>query len=115
MENLFNQITLREEKVKRQQAESFSSLVSHEIRTPLNSVLFFIHLILSLLLTYPDLPEKFVQELHKYCDYMQSQLTLSLTFVDDMLDLNQIGEGVFSLTLNPFDPNKVFKMIEEIF
>ena len=89
--------------------------MSHEIRTPLNSVLFFIHLILSLLLTYPDLPEKFVQELHKYCDYMQSQLTLSLTFVDDMLDLNQIGEGVFSLTLNPFDPNKVFKMIEEIF
>lgn len=46
---------------------------------------------------------------------MQSQLTLSLTFVDDMLDLSQIGAGVFSLTVSDFDPNNVFKMIQEIF
>ena len=67
VQNLLNQITLREEKVKRQQAESFSSLVSHEIRTPLNSVIFFLRLILTLILSYPELPEQFVQELHKYC------------------------------------------------
>lgn len=46
---------------------------------------------------------------------MQSQLILSLTFVDDMLDLSQIGVGVFSLTVGVFNPNSVFKMIEEIF
>ena len=88
VETLFSQITLQEEKVKRQQANSFSSLVSHEIRTPLNSVMFFLRLILNLILSYPQLPPKFEAELQKYCGYMQSQLTLSLTFVEDMLDLS---------------------------
>ena len=60
VENLLNQITLRKEKMKQQQAKSFSSLVSHEIRTPVNTVIFFLRLILTLILSYPELPEQFV-------------------------------------------------------
>ena len=87
VENLFTQIALREEKVKRQQAESFSSLISHETRTPLNSAVFFLRMILTLIQSYPGLPKTFEKDLQKYCSYILSQLTLSLTFVDDMLDL----------------------------
>ena len=101
--------------MKQQQAVSFSSLVSHEIRTPLNSAIFFLRLILTMIITCPELPEQFSKALKRHCDCMQSQLTLSLTFVDDMLDLSQIGAGVFSLTVSDFDPNNVFKMIQEIF
>ena len=46
--------------MKRQQAETFTSLVSHEIRTPLTSTTFFLKLMLDLLLKYPNLPEAFV-------------------------------------------------------
>ena len=46
---------------------------------------------------------------------MMSQLTLSLTFVEDMLDVNQLIEGAFSLNLERFNPNKVLEMIEIIF
>jgi len=33
----------------------------------------------------------------KYTNCMMNQLALSLTFVEDMLDLQQLVEGVFSL------------------
>ena len=60
VKNMLDQVVLREENVKRQQAETFTSLVSHEIRTPLNSTIFFLKLILTLILKYPNLPEAFV-------------------------------------------------------
>ena len=56
-----------------------------------------------------------MDEFKKYADCIMSQLTLSLTFVDDMLDVNQLIEGVFSLNLARFNPNKVLKMTEVIF
>lgn len=66
------------------------------MRTPLNNTIFFLNLILTLVLKYPDLASEFVRELQKYSSFMMSQLTLSLTFVDDILDLNQLRQGVFS-------------------
>ena len=37
------------------------------------------------------------------------------TFVDDMLDLNQIKDGAFSLQDAVFDPNEILDMVVEIF
>lgn len=85
------------------------------MRTPLNSTIFFIKMIIALLKTYQHLPDNFVTELKNYCSLMTSQVTLSLTFVDDMLDLSQYNEGVFSQSVSIFNPNKVLKMIEAIF
>lgn len=59
--NLFKQIAYQEEKVKRQQAESFTSLVSHEMRTPLNNTIFFLNLILTNVQKYPNLASEFVK------------------------------------------------------
>lgn len=37
------------------------------------------------------------------------------TFVDDMLDLNQIKNGVFTLNNQIFDPIEVLKLVCDIF
>ena len=56
-----------------------------------------------------------MSEFKKYANCIVSQVTLTLTFVEDMLDVNQLIEGAFSLNLERFNPNKVLKMIEVIF
>ena len=40
---------------------------------------------------------------------------LMQTFVDDLLDLRQIKDGVFSIVSQVFDPNEVLEMIIDIF
>ena len=40
---------------------------------------------------------------------------LMQTFVDDLLDLKQIKDGVFSLVTEVFDPNDVLEMVCDIF
>ena len=40
---------------------------------------------------------------------MESQLELTLTFVEDMLDMKQMRQGVFQLENKQFDPNQVLK------
>ena len=110
---------LQEERVKRQQAEVFSSSISHEIRTPLNSILFFLNLVKKILLKFPQLPNEFTTEVTKYINLSMSQLTFSLTFVDDVLDLHQYGRArvsdAFSLSMAAFNPNKVLNTIRDVF
>jgi len=43
---------------------------------------------------------------------MMSQLTLSTTFVEDLLDMKQLQEGVFRLMNAQFNPNEVIELIE---
>ena len=56
-----------------------------------------------------------MNEFKKYANCIMSQLTFSLSFVEDMLDVNQLIEGAFRLNLERFNPNKVLEMIEVIF
>ena len=46
---------------------------------------------------------------------MKSQLELTLTFVEDMLDMKQMKSGVFHLQARDFNPNEVLSLIEAIF
>ena len=46
---------------------------------------------------------------------MMSQLRLITSHVEDLLDLRQIKQGVFSLASQVFDPTKTFDMICKIF
>ena len=91
------QIVHQEERVKSQQSETFTSSVSHEMRTPLNSTIFFLKQIMAMLAASKNLPKEFVTEALKLCGFMMSQLTFTTTFVDDLLDMKQIQEGVFKL------------------
>ena len=44
-----------------------------------------------------------------------NQLNLLQSFVEDLLDLRQLKDGVFALSPEPFDPNEVIKLICQIF
>ena len=46
---------------------------------------------------------------------MMSQLEFMTSFVDDLLDLRQIREGVFSLTKEVFDPMETLNLICQTF
>ena len=46
---------------------------------------------------------------------MFAQLMLMQTFVDDLLDLKQIREGVFSLFNESFDPSEAIELVCSVF
>ena len=54
-----------------------------------------------------QLPAEFVVDVEKNFSLMMSQLMLSTTFVEDLLDMKQLQEGVFRLMNEPFNPTEV--------
>ena len=46
---------------------------------------------------------------------MERSLVLVQTFVNDLLDLQQIKNGVFKLVDEVFDPNETLELISSIF
>ena len=46
---------------------------------------------------------------------VMSQLTLLSNFVQDLLDMRQLQSGVFSLTKQVFDPNKIVELVVDVF
>jgi len=83
------------------------------MRTPLASLLFFLKHVMAMV--PEDCSPAYSQEVHKYYKYMLSQLTLTMTFVDDLLDLKMLGAGVFTLQTNLFDPAEALEMLCAIF
>ena len=87
--------------MQRLQAESYTATISHEMRTPLGSVLFFLHMIISLLMDrYRDTA---FFDIEKYLSMIEGQLTLMQTFVSDLIDIKTLQEGVFTLQNEPFN------------
>lgn len=93
-----------------QQAESYTSTVSHELKTPVQSVIFFFH---RLKRNFPNFEDK--ELALKHFKLIFYQLMLIQSFVDDLLDLRQLKDGVFTLTCNLFDPNQVIEQVCDIF
>ena len=62
-----------------------------------------------------QLPAEFVVDVEKNFSLMMSQLMLSTTFVEDLLDMKQLQEGVFRLMTDPFNPSEVIELMEQIF
>jgi len=82
------------------------------LKTPLGNVLFFLRLL------EKCFNSKNPAELAKCLGYFKvifAQAMLMQTFVDDLLDLKQIKEGVMSLFNKVFDPNEVFELVHSIF
>ena len=83
-------------------------MLSHEMRTPLQTIIQFLSILTSLVEQNKQaIPKDYLLKTGRYYDFMRGQLNLTLTFVEDLLDLKQLGEGVFDLRLLPFDPNEV--------
>ena len=51
----------------------------------------------------------------KYTTLMMSQLVFIQSFVEDLLDLRQMSDGVFSLVAEPFDLIEVLNGICSVF
>ena len=80
------------------------------MRTPIASCIFFIAQTLRFLQQY-DIEQRVLHNLK----LVDSQLKFILSFVDDLLDLRQLRDGIFNLKNAPFNPNEVFEEILNIF
>ena len=99
--------------MQRLQAESYTATISHEMRTPLGSVLFFLHMIISILMDrYRDTA---FFEIEKYLSMIEGQLTLMQTFVSDLIDIKTLQEGVFTLQNEPFNVVDTLSGIFQVF
>ena len=61
-----------------------------------------------------DTPEDRKEAIRVMC-LIKFQVRMLLCFVNDLLDLRQISEGVFEMKPTVFDPNKVIELIVEMF
>mgnify|MGYP000926486766 CR=1 FL=1 len=116
-----------EKEQQEQQAENFQSTVNHELRTPIASILFFIRQIQQFVKTLieMDIPgedgasrlkfSRDVASAEKYLNLATSQLLLMQTFINDLLDVKQLKEGVFNLVNEVFNPNETFQLAVSIF
>ena len=57
------------------------------MKLPINTALFFLKTLIKLVNESPGLPPNFVQQAAHYCVFMTCQLTLSTSYLDDLLDL----------------------------
>ena len=80
------------------------------MRTPLGSALFFLAQIIALLASINVDPQ-----VHRYLQLVVSQLTFVESFVEDLLDLRQMRDGVFSLVEDVFNPKEVIELVVSVF
>ena len=77
-------------------------------------MLFMLGLLLNILQAVPFDPNEISNAIN-YCVIITSQTELLQTFVEDLLDLRQLRDGVFKLSNAPFDVTKVIKDVCNIF
>ena len=93
------------------------------MRTPIENCLFFIKQLEAIFLGAADLDQlnnlilnnECLIQVIRYMRLIRVQLVLTQTYVNDMLDLKQIKNGVFSLVDRVFDPNATIQMVVDIF
>ena len=84
------------------------------MRTPIASILFFLQQIIEII-GADTFKRKQIKLVLKNCRIMTSQLEFLQSFVDDLLDLSQIRNGVFSLSREEFNITDMIKLILSIF
>ena len=80
------------------------------MRAPLGTAIFFISQVLALL-SGVTVDEKVIY----YLEMTSNQLAFVQNFVEDLLDLRQMRDGVFSLVKEVFNPNEVLDTILNLF
>jgi len=84
------------------------------MRTPILSIIFFVKQMIEWL-TGPRLDRTKAPQSLKYCTIMLSQLEFLQSFVNDLLDLAQLKNGVFSLNLERLRVQDVIEFVHTIF
>ena len=77
------------------------------MRTPIATIIFFIQMLLSMISNADKFEKKDLPQCVNYCTIITSQLELLQSFIEDLLDLKQIRDGIFSLASEPFDVTSI--------
>ena len=83
----------------------FLANMSHEIRTPLNAIVGFSNIITH----RPDLP---IEKRNKYADIIETNNTLLLQLISDVLDLAKVDSNSLDFNYEDIDVNQVMQMAE---
>ena len=84
------------------------------MRTPLNTIIFFLQRILQMISQRP-FDTDCLPRITTYSELMMSQLKLMETFIEDLLDLRLMRDGIMTLNSEMFDPKETLDMIQNIF
>ena len=85
---------------------NFLSVMSHEIRTPLNAILGFIRILKE--------AEK-DQKKYKFLDIIDKSSKTLTNVINDILDINKIESGNFTLEIIDFNPTEEFNSVIHLF
>ena len=94
------------------QARKFTSMVGHEMRTPLYYIIFFAQRIQTFL---QRLEGKKAEGAKRQIELVRCALHHLSSFVDDLLDFQQIQDGVFALVQTSFNPTECLDMVCNLF
>ena len=83
--------------------------------TPIQTMIYLLGIVMSNLTASMVMTFEAKKQSHRFCNLMMGQLNFLKTFVSDLLDLRQMRDGVFTLANEPFDPNKIFDTICNLF
>ena len=97
-------------------AESYKATLSHEMRTPVESCVLLLGQIITLISKFRHLlPNFFYERANNSLSMCIRKLNFALMFIEDMLGVNMANEGVLTLEKKPFDLEKVFHFIIDMF
>ena len=94
------------------QARKYTSMVSHEMRTPIFYTIFFAQRVQTFIKSVKGFK---AESAMRQVELILCTLHHLSSFVDDLLDFQQIKDGVFTLVPKPFDPSKMFEMVCNMF
>ena len=83
------------------------------MRTPISSVIYLLESILRTVSRLPNQEE--LTEVKRHGRLILSQLTFMQLFVEDLLNLKMLHDGIFDLVYQSFDPNELFSTVCETF
>ena len=108
-------IRLNDQSQTQKQAESYRSTINHEMRTPLEASQQILIKTLNTLEQSEQLTPEIFQKVVEWIRLSISSITLTHSFVQDLLGVNQLNRNSMTLAKDLFDPNEVFAFIQAIF
>ena len=108
-------LVLREQTQEKIQAESYQSTISHELRTPLQNIMQVVEMILSLISSKKRINKSTRASLAVKLNLTFGQLALMEYFVEDLLNMRLLKEGLFVIQNRKFDLQEALDFIVAIF